>query len=588
MPSAHPTKWGSKLGPRLAMLVSQAIIYTHARLLNVKHKLAMAVFHSISDEISDEVDITLGPILRKLHEMTPEDHPAYPMVNFLHTATGQLKAAAGTGLQISGILGSVAAIMNNELADVVYAYVRTNPHLLPDPGTLAQMAAASLITQAQCEDLSAAQGYVSGWTDNLIALSRNFPTVADGLDMMRRGLVTQDQFVEWQTLNAITPEVAGLFAALETVPLSPADAALAVLRGSMSQADGEKIAHENGLTPDSFATIIDNTGEPPGLEQLLEAYRRGIINQATLERGILQSRYRDEWIPTLEALRFEPMSVADAVNAVVQDQMDAATAETISEQNGLAPGQFQILYNTAGEPLSRTEMEQLYNRGLVTEDQVTQALRESRLKNKYTGLAFQLHTKIIDPGLLSRAVRYGGISEADAVAKAMENGYDKTDATTVVNAGLQERLQAHKDRVVSSVTALYETGTVAQSDAISVIRQMGYSDQEATFIVAAADYHREAHVISQVVNAVRSKYLAHHITSNQATGFLDAIGLPTSQRDFLMNLWGIEHDAYVRTLTEAQIVKAVNNDLITPQDGLSRLIALGYVEADAALLIAGA
>lgn len=586
--ATHPERWGSKIGPRVAMLVSQSLIYTHARLAHVKHKVAMAVFHSISDEISNEVDITLGPILQKLHEMTPQDHAAYPMVNFLHTATGQLKAAAGTGLQISGILGSVAAIMNNELADVVYAYIRTNPHLLPDPSALAQMAAASLISQGDAEDYSAAQGYQAQWTDKLIMLSRSFPAVADGLDLMRRGLASKDQFIEWCTLSGITPSIAGLYANLVTVPVSPADAALAVLRGNMSQADGEQIAAENGLSSASFNTIVSNTGEPPGLEQLLEAYRRGIIDKATLERGILQSRYRNEWIPALEALRFAPISVADAVNAVVQDQLDVPTAESIAQQNGLEPGQFSILQNTAGEPLSRTEMEQLYNRGLATKDQVLQALRESRLKNKYGDLAFDLHAKIIDPGLLSRAVRYGGITESDAVAKAMENGYSQADATTVVNAGIQERLQSHKDRVVASVTALYQTGAIAESDATSVIRQMGYSATEADFIAASADYHRESHVITQVINAIRSKYLAHHITANEATGLLDALGLPTAQRDYLKTMWGIEWSAYVRLLTPAQIVKATKNDLITIEDGNARLVALGYSDVDAALLIAGA
>lgn len=588
MPATHPAKWGAKLGPRVAMLVSQAIIYTHARLVGVKHKLAMAVFHSMSDEISDEVRETLGQIFGALHDSLPEGSPAKPSVHFMHTRTGQLSAIAGSGLQASGLLSSIATIMNNELAPGVYDTVRSNPHMLPDVATIAQLIASARVPAAEGIDAIAAQGIDNGWAAQLVSLITQYPSIADSTDMLRRGLIDQPTFEKWATLNSIPPDVIQSYLQMVNIPVSPADAALGVLRGNISQDAGQSIADDAGLDGASFQLLIDNTGEPPGLEQLLEAYRRGIIDKPTLEKGILQSRYRNEWIGTLEALRYSPISVADAVNAVVQNQLDVATAETIAQQNGLEPGQFTILQNSAGEPLSRTEMEQLYNRGLVTQDQVEQALRESRLKNKYNDLAFQLHSKIIDPGLLSRAVRYGGISEADAVAKAMENGYNKADATVVVNAGLQERLQTHKDRVVSSVTTLYETGTIAQSDAASVIQQMGYTETEATFIIAAADYHREAHIISQVVTAIRTKYLAHHITSNQATGYLDAVGLPTSQRDFLMNLWGIEHDAYVKTLTEAQIVKAVNHDLITAEDGLARLVALGYVEGDAALLIAGA
>ena len=39
------------------------------------------------------------------------------------------------------LLSSVAQVINNELADAVYGLLETNPHLLPDPATLAEMAA---------------------------------------------------------------------------------------------------------------------------------------------------------------------------------------------------------------------------------------------------------------------------------------------------------------------------------------------------------------------------------------------------------------------------------------------------------------
>jgi hypothetical protein len=55
-----------------------------------------------------------------------------------------------------------------------------------------------------------------------------------------------------------------------------------------------------------------------------------------------------------------------------------------------------------------------------------------------------------------------------------------------------------------------------------------------------------------------------------------------------MTIWAIERGAYTKVLTEAQIVKAVADSLITADDGKARLVALGYNEVDAQLLLNGA
>lgn len=584
----HNPRLGAKLGPRIAMLVVQAIAYSSERLHAIKHKLAMAVFHSISDEISEEVDVTLGPFLKRIHDELPVDHPAYPSVHFLHTVSGQLKALAGSGLQITGLAGSISTIMNNALAKIVYPIIAESPNLLPDVGSIVQAYASGQVTQNEAIGDLMALGIQSGWAQYMTTLGYTFPSIPDMLELMRRGKMSAADFTKYARLAGNPPETIDAYLSLINGPVSVADAALAVLRGNLTQAEGESIALENGYDANSFGILISNTGEPPGLMQLLEGYRRGFIDKAALDKGILQSRYRNEWIPLLEQLRYEPMSVADAVNATVQNQLDAQTAAKYADENGLQPGDFQILLNTAGEPLSRTEMEQLYNRGLVTKDQVIQALRESRLKNKYNEFAFDLHQRVIPAESLNRILRYNGIPNDEAIRIAMESGYSKQDATVLVSSGAMERLRVYKDRVVSSIVTMVEDNLMSDASAESMISQLGYTAEDAQFILKSAEFRRTAHITTQVVNSVRGKYVSHHISQSVASGYLDALGIDPAQRDGLLALWTIESEAFTRTLTEAQIVKAVKLQLITPDEGTARLVNLGYNSGDATLLIEGA
>lgn len=579
---------GMKLGPRLALLISQAIVATHKALLGTKHKLGMALFNSMSDQISEEVHLTIGPYLQQLAQLESVPDAAKQHLSFFAQQHGQLTALGGAQMAAGSLLGSLAQIVNNAVAPGVREIIRLSPDLALDPVTLASIVAHGIDTESDTVGDVEGQGFNSGQYQALIELALQYPTLPDSLNLYRRGAIDaatlHTNFAraglpksQWQAYETLVRQL-----------ISPADAALALLRGNMTQAEAYQVADDWGLSHPDFDVLVGNTGEPLGLMQLLEAYRRGIIDKARLERGIRQSRVRDEWIPTAEALRYVPMSVSDAVNATVQNQLPMADAAKYAAENGLEPSHFPVLVNTAGEPLARGEMYELYNRGYVTKAQVLQAERESRLKNKYNDVAFNLHERLLEPRMLSTAVEYGSVTHQEALANAMAYGYSKQLAEILVGEGAARKLQTYKNKVISAIETLYEDGAIDNTTASQTIQSLGFSSEEAGFILEAADMRRATKQTSQVISAIRTKYLGRHITDAEAKSLLSTAGVPSQQVAYLMSDWEIEWQAYTRTLTEAQVVKAVKDGLITPDDGLSRLQAMGYNQVDATLLIEGA
>lgn len=579
---------GAKLGNRIAAIVSQTIVSTHAKLLHIKHRLAMAVFHSISDMISGEVHRSLDPMLVQLHDQLPDDSPAKALVQFMAHETGQLQAGAGLSSVAGSLLGSLAQVVNNELSIGVRGILASNPHMLPDTGTIAQLAAKGLSTEGNAVSNIEQQGIDSGWATAMIGASYSYPDPTAALDMLRRGLIDESTFTTWATRNAVPGDVVNKWLLTVHVPLSPADVALAVLRGNMPMEQAVAVAEQSGLTPEDFNTVIDNTGEPPGPEQLLEAHRRGVIDDARLVRGILQSRIRDEWVDVIKSLAFVPMSTADAVNAVIQNHLTQSQGESIASQNGLEAGAFATLVDTAGAPLSRTEMEQLFNRGLVTEAEVDQALNESRLKPKYNKLAFELHTRLLDPSDLGEMVVWGVMTHADAVAETVKLGYSDVDAGRIVSAAVNRKLQSDRQSVVNSIEVLYEDNAISADSATAAIAKLGFEPAEITFKLQAAEFKRQARLTNAGLTAIRAKFIGHHISRTEASSLIDGMGIPHQQRDALLQLWQIEHDANVTQLTAAQILKALALELISTDDATTRLVNKGYSETDAVLLIEGA
>jgi hypothetical protein len=579
---------GVKLGARISHIVSQTIIATNAKLLHVKHRLAMLVFSDISDIISEEVHTAIGPVLKQLHADNDPGNMSHGLTKFMSTEHGQLQALAGSFASASGLLSSVAQIVNNELSPSVRGVLFTNPHLLPDPGTIAQLASKGIDTEGDAESNIAEQGINQGWAKAMVEGNKVYPDYTTALDLFRKGAIDYATYELWCERNGIPKDVAAKLFELVSVPLSPADAALATLRGNLDQATALRTAQAWGVSEPDFNVIVGNTGEPPATEQLLEAHRRGKIDTARLVKGILQSRIRNEWVDVIESLSTVPMSTADAVNAVIQNHLTQAQGEAISFQNGLEPGNFNTLVETAGAPLSRTEMEELYNRGEVTEAQVNQALNESRLKPKYNALAFALHTRLLQPNELADMVVWGAISHSDAVAETLKLGYDKTGAERLISSAINRKLETQRMGVVRAVETLYEDNAISSVDASSAISKLGFESAEIGFMLQAAELKRKTKLVNVGLTAIRSKFIGHHVDKGAASGLIDKMGIPHLQRDALLQTWQIERDANVAELTTAQILKALKLGLIDDNDTLTRLLNKGYSEVDAMLLIGGA
>ena len=583
--SNNPSDIGSKLGPKLVDLISKTIVATKLKLLDTEHRARVGSIQEIVDRAGREVADLYRPVWEDA--LAQQDMPDVYRDHIAKIMSGrhQWQAIAGIAFGASGAPNALSTIISNALAPAVRATVSASPELVPAPADGAQLAARYVINPADSISWSAGQGFNGDIAAALIEGARSYPDLTTTLELWRRNIIGNDELSLYLSRQGFNPDVASRVLMLADQILSPADLADMVVRGVKSEADAAAEAAQSGISADRFNDLILLTGEPPGLQQMLEGYRRGFIDQATLERGIRQSRYRDEWIPLLEDLRYEPMSVADAVNAAIQGHLTASEAAQIADFNGLEPGAVDTLLATAGEPLSRTEMGDLVNRGEATEAEFIQAMRESRVKDKYIPLAFKLRRRIPPAREIVTALTHGAIDHATAVRKIMDYGYSEQDATILVKSGSNQKLRVHIANIVSAVTAAYEDFIIPRADALTLIEQMGYETSEAETVLEGANFRQSARIVSHAVNSVHSRYVSHRITRNTASGDLDALGVPATQRDFLLKMWDIEQEANVRVLTEAQVVKAVKRSLITPDDGQARLVAMGYSPDDAALLL---
>jgi hypothetical protein len=253
--------------------------------------------------------------------------------------------------------------------------------------------------------------------------------------------------------------------------------------------------------------------------------------------------------------------------------------------NGLRPEDFQPLADTYGEPLSKQEVLRLHRMGKMTADEVRQALRESRLKNKYIEHALELGAVVPPITIVKSMLTSGAIDDTQARKYISELGYDDRVVTALLKDARKTKVQKQHDLSQSMLVGLYEEKHITGDQLIQRLQHLGYSQDESREIRTLVDDRIVAADRASAVSHVRALFLGHKITDADAQNKLHALLISADAVEKLITDWRLERVAVVRQLTPAQIIAAWKLDLIDAAQALGRLVNLGYSGPDAGLLL---
>lgn len=375
-----------------------------------------------------------------------------------------------------------------------------------------------------------------------------------------------------------------LQAKLLPTPNSPQEAALAVIKGVWPRSYATSEASLSGIDPRRFDMLVDITGEPPAIQELLFLWRRGKINTDRLVHGVQQSRVRDEWVDAIEELAYAPPSAQEAIQAAVQNHLDPAAARQVVAENGIDPAAFDWLLATAGRPPGIQEMIQLWHRGAVSQADVEQAVRESDIKDKYIPAIIAAAIYVPPVRSVVAMLRAGAIDAGRARQLFAENGVRPQDADGYIAEATKAKSATHRELTEGSILAAYRDRMIGRTDAQARLVALDYDAATASFLLDLADAHAADVLQRQQIATTRSKFVGRHVTAGVASAALDSAHVPADQRDQLLALWTVERDEDVRQLTPALLVKGVKANVIDLPTFHTRLVDLGYSDADATLL----
>jgi hypothetical protein len=390
-----------------------------------------------------------------------------------------------------------------------------------------------------------------------------------------------------------------LYAKFPDVALSPADLADMVERAIISEGDAIAQAALSGIDERRFKMLVAAAGEAPGVEQLVEALRRGVIpehgqgpDSTSFDQGIRESHLKTKWLGVVKALADIPLPPAVAVDAVVEGQIDHDLAAHEAFLNGINGDRFQIMVNTRGNPPDPTQLAEMVHRGVIplkgSGPQVLsfeQGISEGATKDKWIPGLEGLMTVLPPARTVTALARNGSISDDQALQWFMQTGLSQEAAAAYLADAHHQKTVASKQLAASTVTALYRDRLMSKADATANLVALKYSAEDAAFELALADFQAVDQAVRQAIAKIHSQFVAHKISDQDALTALNGVQIPPAHVAEVMTQWKLERQANVKVLSAGEIADAVYYSIIDLQTGVDELVNQGYSEQDATIRI---
>lgn len=581
-----PSNLGNRIGPRVARVTADALADTHRRLGPHKRRLFMQMQEDFFHLTGAEVRATMGPLLEALAEHPDVADEARPLLRFLTKGHGQWQTILAHSVAGSALSVGIGKLLTNYLAPGVYAAIAADPLGLLDPSAVASAYATGHVHQGDAYRVAAMNGLAADQFDVLVELARQRLPPNIVLDLLNRGEISMADARTTLRYNGMDDQAIDHFLLTRRQFLSPAVAADAVIRGILTPAEGEAIAAKAGMTSGDFDLLTLDTGEAPALQTLLEAYRRGIIDDARLEHGIRTGRLRNEWFDVAKALRYSPVSPAEAITGAVEGHLDQAKARNLAEQAGLDPANFDWLFQTHGTPVAIGQALQLWNRGKMTRAEVEQVVRESRTKTKYVDAVLELRRHILPERTVASMFGKGTLTKAQATERLRWVGVADEDIGPLLAEHAATKTAGVRELSQSTVLALFADGAISEATCRAHLSALGYADTDVTLILSLTKLAATRKLQQAAVAVVRAKYVARHLARDRAVAALDAAKVSADERDTLLGVWDLEREATRRLPTVAELTAAQKAQAITTDEWVQRIVDLGYDEADVPVMMA--
>ena len=376
--------------------------------------------------------------------------------------------------------------------------------LSPQDAAMARQQA--FIDQATQQAIAAKGGVSADDAELQYKISGMPPGIMEGIELLRRGLITEARFAEYVQQGHTKPEYIPDLLQLQKAVLSLPTAVMANLRQQISRDQALEIAAQNGYSADDFQISYEAAGRPPGPMEAISLFRRGAPSptgsgQFTYDdfaTVIARSDLRPEYAQSLWALRENIPGLFELRNLINAGTIPDQLATDLLTKEGYSPELVSAIVKGGHSPKSATAKQE--SAAVVTTLYESGAINETEQTSRMAAIGYNADVAADYRRLaeLRREVAYFGKVLTVAHSEYVHRKVGKDETLNVLSSlgvtpdakqALLSLWTAEQAASVLRLTAAQvekalHDGLLSPQDAHDRLVTMGYPDEDAQMLVA--------------------------------------------------------------------------------------------------------
>lgn len=344
------------------------------------------------------------------------------------------------------------------------------------------------------------------------------------------------------------------------------------------------------IHPDYAQTYLDAVLTKPASQDIVAYELRQDTALTKLPEQLRKVGIHPDYYGLYQELAHQIPPVADIITMAVREAFTPDIAAKFGQyedfpkdlelwagKKGLSPEWSQRYWAAHWNLPSPMQGFEMLHRGVINVNELNMLLRALDVmpfwRDKLTRIAYRRLTRVD----IRRMYKTGVLDEKAMYESYLEHGYTPENAVRMSEFTIRQTLATLSKFTTGDIIKAFTNRIVSRSEAISLLRMINISDEDARYIVSTAEYKRQWAFIDQQVSGIRNLYKKRVYDENDTRDKLSKLNLPADQINVLMEQWHYEKvEELDATWTTAQTLAFFKKGIINEKRTRKELDLNGY------------
>lgn len=464
------------------------------------------------------------------------------------------------------------------------------------PALLATAVLKGVITESTGAQQAQQSGVTSSAFHNMVQTAGQSIGIEQALLLYRRGQIDEAELERVVRYSDVRIDFLEDIKALRFAPPGAGDVITGRLKGHLTDAQATKQLGEAGIDPTNYDWMLATAGRPPGTEQMLHLWNRGVATEADVDAAVRQSDINDHYLPFVKELKHYYPPPRSLVPMLRSKAITETQFRLWMSFYGAEPDVVDAFLKEGTKPASTTIKEltaakivELYEDKIITRAECVTRIdtlgynaddAESFAKLADANVEGKLRTSAVGK-IHARYVTYK-IDKPTATTHLNGVGLPQASVTQLFQFWDDERATLAPALTVAQWQGAFRRGLKTHAEFVAGVRAYGYDADEAETLAGLA----------LPPPALPKSAKSKDLTASQLVRLFQEGGITaTVLRTRLLDLGYDPTEAgeivalAPTDLTVAQLTKLYTATTIDAATFRARLLSMGYTDADATRII---